>query len=314
VVSPTAPVGTTITVKGYYQPINGSNQESPAATITFLVVSQATPQVQALNGDVHAGGGLCNNTQYAGSVQGNSSANSMADYVVSASNVITNFASNANTPGAGTLLNVGSGGGYSEVCREDLWQAAYNYRYVLGGTGYNLRGAGSYDITGWSGLYYLDAGASIHGTVSPTFPNTLTIVSMAGDVHIDGPITLSTAAIPSTPGSSHSVPSLGVIALHNILIDPGINTVDAYLFADGYIDTCDTANAFCQSPSPLTVTGFLMANDIKLHRLGPHNANGSPTAEQVVLNPQIYLNPPQFFDASVDNILLEGNGERPPLY
>jgi hypothetical protein len=64
----------------------------------------------------------------------------------------------------------------------------------------------------------------------------------------------------------------------------------------------------------LVVNGFFMAHDILFNRLGRPNTNGNQLAEQVILNPQLYLNPPMFFDAAADAVLLHGQGEQQPLF
>jgi hypothetical protein len=107
-------------------------------------------------------------------------------------------------------------------------------------------------------------------------------------------------------------PSLGIISAGDIDIDSSVNLVDAYLFANDNIHTCIQADSTCDNP--LTVDGFLMAHDIAFERLGPPNSTGNPVSETITMTPQLYLNPPQFFDTSVDPTLLQGSGEQQPLF
>jgi hypothetical protein len=121
---------------------------------------------------------------------------------------------------------------------------------------------------------------------------------------ITGPITLSSTAMVA-----NATPSLGLIAARDIDIDSAVTQVSAYLFSDNAIDTCVEADGTCDST--LTVNGFLMAQQLLLHRFG---TVASPIGEDIIMAPQIYLNPPAFFDASVDNTTLEGQGEQQPLF
>jgi hypothetical protein len=130
-----------------------------------------------------------------------------------------------------------------------------------------------------------------------------------GDLTIANSIRLDGAAYVRS-----SVPSLGVIASGNILIPAAVTQVDAYLFSNGTIDTCQEATVLACSTVPLLVNGFLMGRTISFHRSGLTGTTGSQVAERVTLNPQIYLNPPTLFDASVDGVILENQGERQPLY
>jgi hypothetical protein len=286
--------------------------------ICYTVLNNSRyPLVAGYNGDVHAGGGLCGQGQSPGTVEGNGaeepSDSSETQYVVSATNSpngIINFGSNESASGSSSnTLDLGSTGGYEEVCREDLLAAANAYRAAGGAVTAVLGGntaANPYHVDGWAGLYYITGTSYIEGQVN----NKTTIVQTAGDLNIVGNITLTTTSFPPT-----QVPSLGIIAANNILIDSSVTHVGAYLFSDGLIDTCvqgEISTTACTNN--LLVNGFLMGNTIDFHRIGPTNTLNARIAETVVLTPQIYLNPPQFFDASVDNILLQGQGEEQPLF
>src|SRR6185369_10388666 len=159
----------------------------------------------------------------------------------------------------------------------------------------------------------------LHGAVGnpvaagppPVAPLPVTIVTLkpGAVVEIDGNITLN-----NTSYSSHTVPSLGVISSGDIWIDPAVTRVDAYLFSSqGTIVTCNGTVAACNTPQ-LVVNGFLMGKGLLFGRVGALDTNGTPITEAIVLNPQIYLNPPKYFDASVDDTLLLGQGEKAPLF
>ena len=190
---------------------------------------------------------------------------------------------------------------------------ASDYHVANPGAGTTLNSAGTnYDISGWSGLYYINGDAGIHGTVN----HLLTIVSLSGTLSITGPIKLTNANSAFPAGSRLALPSLGVIASGDIVINPGATTLDAYLFSNGTIDTCATQATYAPAGcgNTLVVDGFLMAHSINFKRLGPDNTLGGQNGEQIALNPQIYLNPPQFFDGAAEGIQVEGQGERQPLY
>ncbi len=294
-------------------PANGTNQ------VCYTVKSSKSfPAIVGQNGDVHAGGGLCGQALSTGSITGSGFAASEDEYVLSASGTIQNFASNS---GGADDLKIGSNGGYASVCRPDLLTVANDY-YASGGGGIQTIGVSAspttWSATGKSGLYYFQGGGELD--ISGTISNKITLVVPSARVVVNG-----TLAIDNTVNggncstvSSCTIPSLGVIAGGNIDILSSVTQVDAYLFADGTINTCGLAaspDSPCGVTSPvLDVNGFLMAQNILFSRLGPGSA-GQQVAEQITLNPELYLNPPQFFDEASDNgSSLEGQGERPPLF
>jgi len=275
------------------------------------IAGVVTPTVTGRGSDVHAGSALgCGGTALGGNITGNLSANplSSGQYVVSAAGLISGFASAGST----NLLTLGANGGYGQICRPDLLAAAQAYNgpdiQTIGITG----PVTTWNTGGKTGLYYfMGAGElDISGIVS----NKITLVAPnASRVIIDGNIVLNT-----TTGTGRSdIPSLGVIAGNNIDILQNATEVDAYLFSDGTINTCGSAAAPdrpCGVVTPtLNVQGFLMSHDILLSRLGPHTVNGNAAGEVVTMNPELYLNPPKFFDASVDQTLSHEE-ERPPLF
>jgi hypothetical protein len=305
-VAPTAAPGTTITFTGYHWKGNRAGALSGPASITFTVVSERSPGVVGNNSDVNAGGGVCRGASTSGIVKGYPGSSSKGEYIVSASGSIADFKSNGN--GADSL-RLGQAGGYGPTCRPDLLQAAVDYRTGPGWNTIGVSGGASddFNVQDKEGVYFYDGpDLRIHGTVN----KKLTIVATTGKVTIIPP---GVAIPPATSYTRANLPSLGVIAKDNIEILAAVTKVDAYLFSNGTIDTCVENNVACASPT-LFVNGFLMGKDIAFHRLGPFNSNGSQVAEHVELNPQIYLNPPKLFDASVDDLLLEGQGERQPLF
>jgi uncharacterized repeat protein (TIGR01451 family) len=282
---------------------------NPGTTSTTVTaVTTAFPALVGNNGDIHAGGGLCNSPPSAGAIEGHPSSASYSQYVLSSSGTITGFGSN-NSP-ADPSLNLGLSGAYAAVCRQDLFAAAQQF---FAGTAPASLPSGTYDISGWSGLNYLTGTSHICGTVN----NLATIVQLAGTLYIGGggcptnSITLTAAFDPSPK----TTPSLGIITgpLSPVVIEPSVTHVDAYLFSDATIDMCDNVGVGSCS-NTLTINGFIMAQNILFDRLGPLGATGAPVAEQINLGLQIFLNPPQFFSGSVDRKPLLGQGERPPLY
>ena len=306
VVPPTATPGAQFTVDVYYSPSDLAGGVQHVALL-FRVVSKRVPGIAALNGDVHAGGCGLPPGVVGGRVATDPTGTSYGQYVVSSTiaGPISNFKSDNGAPG--NSLRLGQAGNYSQLCRKDLLTAAIDGRPSPGQA--QVINTSTWDVTGKQGVWYFDGNElQISGTVN----QLLTIVATGGDVRFAG----NTILEPTINYSAHSVPSLGVIAAGNILVDPSVTKVDAYLFANGTINTCDSPVVVvgCSVPNVLTVRGFLMANNIIFGRLGDFNTNGAVNSEIVVLNPQIYLNPPKYFDGSVDETLLLGQGERAPRF
>jgi hypothetical protein len=294
------PGGTLLTFSFQAQPRNFSGAPTPPVTITYRVASIRQPAFQGLSGDIHAGGGLCNQPLTPGFVTGYPGGTSFGEYVVAAAGLITNVKSN----GTGVdRLKLGATGNYAQVCRPDLLSVAN--AYITGGGAINTF-SGSLNVTGRSGVWVANAGPV---TLSGTVNRNITVVVRSGNVRISGPITLDTSATAAS-----ALPSLGIIAQGAIEIPAAVTRVDAYMFAStGVINTCVEANNSCATPT-LVVNGFMMGRDILFNRLGPFNTNGAQVGERVNLNPNIYLNPPRFFGADADDVLLEGQGERQPLF
>ncbi|HVQ43646.1 MAG TPA: hypothetical protein VMT30_01640 [Candidatus Saccharimonadia bacterium] len=303
----TAPVGSTFTVDVWFEPTNLAGAQDHVQ-LHFRVISRRVPGIEADSGDVHAGD--CTQPAANGYVQTNASGASFGQYAVSATAGISNFASNNNA--AADSLRLGVNGGYACLQRPDIYGIA---AAGMSGPGYTTIPVQDFFLTGnEEGVYYY-IGVSplkLHGTVgNPLAPGVarrpVTIVTN-GSVEITGNITLNPTILPA-----HSVSSLGIIANGGISIDPAVTRVDAYLFSNGTINTCNAVAAACSTPT-LRINGFMMGKQLIFGRLGAANTNGTPVSEQVVLTPQIYLNPPKYFDSSIDDILLQGQGERAPLF
>lgn len=301
------PTGTQVCFTAYASPVApagyGGGPAVPAAVRCFTVQAPGYPAVVGQGGDVQAGGGLCGGTLTDGTIQGQANAGSYGDYVVSASGSITNFASAGGAGG----LTLGQNGGYDRVCRPDLYTAANSYRLATPSASDSTATDLDLGSIGADGVYYFHGPSlSVHGVVR----HNITIVYYGGgNVNVTGNITLDT--------SSHArdqTPVLGVISRTNININAAATTVDAFLFANGTIDTCVEANVSCNNV--LTVHGFLMGNRLLLHRRGNSGASGATPGENITLGTQLYLNPPMFFDQSVDTTatLLQGQGEKQPLF
>lgn len=312
--TPTGAVGTTFNMEVYYAPgdLGGAVRH---VTLSYRIVSKRTPGISGANSDIHAGGGTCGAAPGPnGSVTTSPSGASVGQYVVSASGTINSIFSNNASTTVNDRLRVGGTGGYSQVCRADLL-AAVNAEYPLAGSNCFPASCAAVNqtvtLTGnEEGVYYFNgAHLNLRGSVgNAATTKPLTIVARFGEVEINGNITLTNVV-----RFPHEAPSLGIISANDILIDPAATQVDAYLFSsNGSIVTCNAAVAACASV--LRVNGFLMAKDMLFGRTGLINTNGTAPSEIVVLNPQIYLNPPRYFDAGVDDILLEGQGERAPLF
>jgi hypothetical protein len=333
-VSPGAAQGSSVCFRLYVHPSNqGSGtlyMPSAAGSYCFLVYSPVYPSVVGQSGDVHAGGGLCGGAtapSASGVVKGNPNGASLGQYVTSASAAVSGFGSN-NSPSSSANNNLTLGttpthGYYAQVCRPDLYNHVAKPAINAGSVGFctavgtldlsNLpAGCNAVDVVVFNGPGSLD----VKETGAP-LSKKLTLVAMNhGDIVIDNDIIVAAAGV-----NRSNVPSLGIIADGNIGIKAAVTTVDAYLFADSNIDTCLEAGSSvtrsqCFTPT-LTINGFTMAYQLQFRRLAALNAVpgcSCSIAEKVMLTSPIYLNPPRFFDDSVDMTTLNGQGERQPLY
>ncbi len=335
----TVPDGTTICFTNTINPAKwtqaGGFTALTSAPLCLPVYRTRYPAVEGFKGDIHAGGGMCvpetnvlAGLGSPGRVSGNINGGSFGQYVVSASTTINSFGSAGSVGNTAlTRLNFGSAGAYTQVCRPNLLLAANDYRNN-GGTGITTRSVASvplFDVTNQGGIWYFDGGGdlSITGTVGASLSIVKTgpgLVKIVPSASTPTGIVRSAAAYPahSSPGVE-GIPSLGVITAGDIVIPAAVRNVDAYLFANGLIDTCEEGQSAVAATiklcaNTLAVNGFLMANKIAFRRLGPPNTKGIVPAEIVTLSPQIYLNPPKFFDSSVDGTFIEGLGEKQPLY
>jgi len=281
--------------------------------LCFTVLKPHYPGVIGLSGDVHAGGALCGQSPPASNsaLQLNPSSNSYSEYVVSANGTVSGYGSN-NVPG-GAAATIGN---YSSICRPDLVATAKAFfQSSVSGTDYASLGGGTYDVGGAlfnsmpgaaTGIYIHNGGGNVvlHGT----FTRKITIVMLTGDLIIDSNLRLG-----STSKTATNVPSLGIIAANDININGAATQVDAYLFANGTINTCVEGNTpACLNT--LNVNGFLMSKNLLFRRLGPKVAATTATVgERINLTGQLYLNPPKFFDNAANVNLLQNQGEKPPL-
>lgn len=288
----------------------GQNETVIPGQTLNVVNAPSAPIFTGTNSDVHAGGGLCGQTLTDGRVQGNLTGAAKDQYVVSASALdgINDFGSrNAKSGTPGDVLKLGQTGEYAQICRSDL-VASVALPYFQAHPGdVNVISGTDFDLTGKpEGAYYFmpSSTLAVHGTVSAK----ITIVALSGNVEITGTILSA-----GSKYASRQIPSLGIITKGDINISGSAVSVDAFLFADGTIDTCVEANSACLNT--LSVNGFLMAKNIMFRRLGPANSSGAVVGEQVRMSPDLYLNPPLLFDNSGDGtIYAQGLGEKQPLF
>ncbi len=296
---------TIVTFSAVVSPSNRSGGTAGPYTISYVAAIPRYPQVVGTSGDVHAGGGVCDQAQATGSVVGHSLSTSLTEYVLSANGAISNFGSN-NTPG-GTQASLGRTGQYYSICRPDL--AAVARAYLLSGQPYTALPGGNFDLASLpaspTGIYIHNGGGniSLHGT----FNRKITIVSLTGTVTINGNIVLNAPVVDGI-----SAPSLGIISAGDIIINGAATRVDAYLFSNSTINTCAEGDApACRNT--LDVNGFLMSRNLLFRRLGATTGPVVSTGERINLTGQIYLNPPKFFDVGGNLNLLQNQGEKPPL-
>lgn len=255
----------TITFTAYFYPADAADDISQT-TLQFTVGTVRTPTVVGENADIHAGGGVCSQSQNSSAFI-TTSPGSYGSYAVSAPGMISGMGSNGSP--TDSSLQLGQGGGYATVCRPDLYQSAIDNPptgagTLTGGTfdvGTDFNSGPNITIENGKAVAYVSGNVDLSGTYHGSRPLTLVVT---GDVTISGDISVS-------GGSGRSdMPSIGIITNGTINIAPAATTVDAMLFSDNAINTCYTAAAPVppQCDDVLTVTGFLMAPNIQLLRLG----------------------------------------------
>lgn len=292
----------------FLETINPSDADNgtASASITYNVQTEAYPSYNGY-GDIHAGGGYCGTAPVLGKVFSNIKSASLSSYVVSSSGSISETGSNgalSSTP-AGKAASLGASGQYLTVCRPDLFAVAQAY------TGFSFA-LGPIDVSG-PGPDAIMIGPSGSGpiVISGTISRKLTIYNP----YPSRPIVFNSDVALSAAGTAaKSQPSLAILTKGDVSILPSARNVDAYIFSDGNINTCDVPAPFAACNNLLTIHGFLMAKSLSLHRLGVQSPlNSTPLGENIILNPQIYINPPRFFDNAGGLNLTQSQGERPPL-
>jgi hypothetical protein len=316
-----APPGGSITFDVYYNPGDQSGS-TLHTTVTIAISSLRYPSVIGQGSDIHAGGGICSQPQSPGNIDTNVNAGSLGGYVVSASGTIGVIGTN-NSAGDSSL-RLGPNGGYSQVCRPDL------YGYVTA----HIPAGAAWTPANPATTYLLSS--PLPGEVNFTLPNgeVRNVAYILGDIHINGqlnrPLTIVASGqvwiegdISRIGGTNrYNAPALGIISDGNTIIQCGCGTdrhIDAMIFSDSTIDTCYTAPpglpwtpGHCDNT--LYLSGYIMAKDVYLHRLGPLNQSGAQPGEVITMDPTLYLNPPFGFSDVIDNFNLNGQGERAPLF
>jgi hypothetical protein len=263
-----------LTLDVYYNPGDDSGT-TLHSTVTINITTITTyPSVLGLNSDIHAENSACSVTPGAGGVLGNPNAGSYGDYVISTPGGISDFASNGGT-NAGTDLSLGQLGGYSQICRNDLYNYATSNMppaavpltgpaYDIGSAVFNSSpGVTFVNVSGSNkAVAYISGPVDLHGDFNEPYP--LTIV-------VTGDVTISSNLTRSGGGGRSTASSVAIIASGSIFIKDAATQVDAMLISDDTIYTCDTGApvpAVGQCDNTLTVNGFLMAKDIHFERLG----------------------------------------------
>lgn len=324
-VAPNTPDGTTVCMRSTVSPSTPilATLTSPAPGVCNVVRRTYYPSLVGRGSDIHAGGGVCGQAApfSSGTVSGSGSGISIGEYVVSANNGISNGFGSNNQPANGSA-KLGGAGGYNSVCRYDLSVSADKYiaaggaKINVGGGAINLSSAPFNDPSQPDVVYVTGGNVFVHGVVSRKLtiynPNAASQVIFDNNVQINSSVTTTAA----------NVPSLGIITKGNVQFRPAVTVVDAYVFAtggSGNIDTCAVSGGlpgvYASCRNTLNMHGFLMAPRISLNRLGPLTPTGTATVgEDITLTPQLYLNPPRFFDNAGIQNLTQSQGERPPLY
>ena len=306
-VPPFSPAGTTYCVFVRVNPERSQGSSADTSGACYSVGYASYPSIQGVNGDIQAGGGICGGVLSSGNIKGSSSGMSVGDYVVAASGQVNDFGSSGSSTNRNLVM--GANGGYPRACRPNLLRAAVEGRQV-GAAEINVDTVNLSDITGPGRpeVYYYDGNEL---TISGMINSKVTIVATIGSVKIGGQVLMQT----NTVQPARSVTSLGIIAERNITIDPTVTRVDAYMFSNETIDTCNpgaTNGSTCATP-PLVVNGFLMGKSLLFNRIGRLNTGGPQISERIVLMPHIYLNPPKFFEESTKEVL-QTQGEKTPLF
>jgi hypothetical protein len=293
---------------------NPGNQAGATITATanFTVEKISFPGLEGYGSDIHAGGEVCANPPSGpagtGQISGNSNGASFGDFALSANGPIAGFGSDNSA--TANDLKLGKTGTYTDVCRPDLYaQAAPHSASML-----PLPAGGSVDVSTLTGSAYY-----VPGDITLFSPSGTGTISHLSTIVASGTITIASNIVITTAGSYtvSTLPSLGLIAQGPIRINPNVTNVAAYMFSDNTIDTCYTVPYVPTPPTcngVLNIDGMLMAHSIDFKRLSPLGSTGAQTTEAVHFSPQLYLNPPLYFDASADDTTLFDKGEGRPLF
>ena len=280
------------------------------------------------------------NDDVLGRVRSGSQQGSRGTYAVAATRNIANFGSAENTEA--DILQFGNTppGQYRAVCRPDLTDREY-YEDL----GYNVVTTGNTNIDAI--INQVNAGGAIEnnsvvivdnpGTATPSYDGEaldpgrqVTIVIAEPDTGTgSGDLTI-TDNISHAGGSRNvrdDIPALGLVVGGDVNIESNVEDVQAYISANGQVDTCSDVEDITQDgvapecDNELEIRGALLAESILFRRTGRDDGSGygdvgeTGPAERITFAPELLLSSPPGIFGSTNNIFAERPiRERLPLF
>ena len=301
----------------YYGAYNPSTDTAASQQYCYTVTNPTYPAFTSSYSDAHSGSACPPNPSGAGILTdqpGKTFGGSVAQYIASALSSI----GTGGTPQPEATL-----GYYGNICRPNLAIAAQNYQTAHGATSVAGSSINASSLSG-NGTLYTHSG---NITVTGGSVSARTTLYVQGDVTISNSISLGGSC--TTTNNTHACPALGIIATGNIIIDPNVAEVDAFLSAgnpsvaegvtNGSVYTCGTlqvATTRVSCDQSLVVKGFLQGTNIYFGRTCPSGTQpGGCVAETADMSGLLYTSTlPAFDTASAGETGPQYEGELPPLY
>jgi hypothetical protein len=254
---------------------------SPAGSLQDVCVRiTKTPRLQVWGNDVRVGSAFLVSGNQSSSI--NTNRGSWGEYGVFAGSTITTFGSAASPLSTNlTFANTPSVGHYATVANLGTIPDVKTYLTKAGNGTYAAKTHvdlhQSNDLTLAIGATTLDASSP----TSPVYDYPNATATITGDIKNE---------------SNGATLRQMVIIAKNILIDPSVKQIDAWLIATDTINTCSTPGnpeelptvANCGSDQ-LTVNGPIMATRLLLRRTGGDDANQNSPAETINLRGDAYV-------------------------
>lgn len=241
---------------------------------TKCITVTKTPRVQVWGNDTRVGSGFIPTGTVTTSLI-NTNKGSWSEYGVLAPKGITTFGSGASSSGTElTFANTPTIGSFTTSASAlGTIPAVQSYLAKAGNAEYKAKTGIIVDDRGSANITIAGAGAYKADTVYIT----------TGTVTISSDIT--------NPSTGANLSQMVIIA-KDIVIDPGVKQVDAWLIASGMINTCSAAGSPTVNNcggSQLTINGPTMAKQMLLRRTGGDDADENSPSETFNLRGDAYI-------------------------